>query len=159
MSSAHCSGNSLIFMNHPWYFPIMQPQIKNRLSQQFLIFLNETSLVSIQDALFFKGNLNRQSFQKCLLRPLLGCKSQKANSHSKAERAILIQFNLESKPAHIMQCFKLTKDTTSNTLDKLRDFFREKKNPTQRRIYRCQFRIRSVSPNNLVGTAKKDGGG
>ena len=46
--------------------------------------------------------------------------SWKANSLSKASRAVLIQSNLESLPTHTMQCFELPKKNTrkKSTIDK-----------------------------------------
>jgi len=57
--------------------------------------------------------------------------SWKANTLSKAGRAVLIQANLESLPTHTMQCFQLPKKTTT-VLDRVnRNFFWKKSNKDQ----------------------------
>lgn len=71
----------------------------------------------------FKGRVNKNTFQEIVDKSHKKLDSWKANCLSKAGRAVMIQTNLESMPAHTMQCFELPKDTCKE-LDRIqRDFF------------------------------------
>ena len=74
----------------------------------------------------FQGKAKKSMFFEIIAKATSKMERLKANSLSKAGRAVLIQSNLETLSTHTMQCFELPK-TTARTLDKVnRDFFWEK---------------------------------
>lgn len=75
------------------------------------------------DCNIFKGRVNIRTFEELIEKSKKNLDIWKANCLSKAGRAVLIQSNLKTLPAHTMQCFELPKET-GNMLDMIhRDFF------------------------------------
>jgi len=71
----------------------------------------------------FKGRPKLATFAELVDKSASKLQSWQARSVSKAGRVALIQTNLESIPAHTMQCFQIP-CTTSRQIDKIsRDFF------------------------------------
>jgi len=71
----------------------------------------------------FQGRALKTTFQDIIIKETTKLDRWKANSLSKAGRAILIQSHLESLPAHTMQCFQLPLATTVQVDRIHRNFF------------------------------------
>lgn len=65
------------------------------------------------DVTFFKGKVNKSTFEDIIEASKKKLDNWKANYLSKAGRAVLIKSNLEALPAHTMQCFELPKDISN----------------------------------------------
>jgi len=74
----------------------------------------------------FQGRPKTETFSPLVLRTAKKLQTWKTRHISKAGRIALIQANVESMPAHTMQCFQLPKATNIQIDELSRDFFWKK---------------------------------
>ena len=86
------------------------------------------SLVRYLGCLVFQGRPNTKTFLDLVNKTASKLQPWKTKNVSKAGRVALIQANIESMPAHTMQCFQLP-STTTKQIDRIsRNFFLKKSN-------------------------------